>query len=232
MTPSQQRETSLSESISRKPKAAAIGATGTADRIVDAAYRCFDRYGVTKATMEDIASTAGVTRATVYKYFPSREHVLARIVALEIDKVNAELRARFVRRASIEESLTECLLLVVRAAARNHYLRGTLQSPEYLSTVADPRSDEHRRQRHWWSRLLDEAAQAGELAADLDRDQIVSWLTLAEQMLLIKIDALDISDRELRGFIQRMVVLPLLARSAAKPARAATSGGSKRGKAR
>lgn len=149
-----------------------------------------------------------------------------RIVALEIGKVNAELRRRFVRKEHIEESLTECLLQVVRAAAGNPYLRGTLQSTEYLSTVADPRSAEHRRQRHWWGRLLEDAAQAGELATDLDMDEIVSWLTLAEQMLLIKIDAREVSDRELRRFVRRMVVLPLLARSATKPERA-TSGGSR-----
>lgn len=206
----------LPESLPLSPSSTA---PDTATRIIEAAYRCFERYGLDKVTMEDIASAAGVTRATVYKYYPSREQVLARIVELEIGKVNEELRRRFVRREHIEDSLSDCLLLVVRAAAENPYLRGTLQSPEYLSTAADPRSETHRRQRHWWSRLLEDAATAGELATDLDMDEIVSWLTLAEQMLLIKIDARQMPDRELRAFIRRMIVSPLLPRSATKPAR-------------
>lgn len=207
----------------RSSKSAANSTTDTATRVIEAAYRCFERYGLAKTTMEDIASAAGVTRATVYKYYPSREQVLARIVELEIAKVNEDLRRRFVRRAHIEDSLTDCLLLVIRAAAQNPYLRGTLQSIEYLSTAADRSSPVHRQQRQWWSSLLDDAAKAGELAADLDMDEIVSWLTLSEQMLLIKVDAVTISDAELRRFIRRMVVLPLLARSTAKPARAVTT---------
>ena len=38
------------------------------ERIIRAAYLCFDRYGVRKTTIEDIAKTAGVSRPTVYKH--------------------------------------------------------------------------------------------------------------------------------------------------------------------
>ena len=34
---------------------------------LDAAETCFERYGVAKTTMEDIAKMAGVSRPTVYR---------------------------------------------------------------------------------------------------------------------------------------------------------------------
>ena len=42
-------------------------------RLMDAAEECFDRYGVVKTTMDDIAKTAGVSRPTVYRHFDDRD---------------------------------------------------------------------------------------------------------------------------------------------------------------
>src|SRR5256885_28246 len=37
------------------------------DRLMEAAEACFDKYGVAKTTMDDIAKVAGVSRPTVYR---------------------------------------------------------------------------------------------------------------------------------------------------------------------
>ena len=51
--------------------AAAPSDRGSArDRLLDAAERCLESCGVVGTTMEDIGRTAGVSRATVYRYFP------------------------------------------------------------------------------------------------------------------------------------------------------------------
>ncbi|MGJ8686180.1 MAG: TetR/AcrR family transcriptional regulator [Spongiibacteraceae bacterium] len=49
----------------------------TQQRIVDATIRCVKRWGVEKTSLNDIAKEAGVTRPTVYSYFPSRKDVIA-----------------------------------------------------------------------------------------------------------------------------------------------------------
>ncbi len=46
------------------------------DRIIGAANRCVDRAGVDKTTLSDVAAEAGVTRQTVYRYFPSLADLL------------------------------------------------------------------------------------------------------------------------------------------------------------
>jgi len=40
---------------------------------MDAAEACFDKYGIAKTTMDDIAKEAGVSRPTLYRWFPTRE---------------------------------------------------------------------------------------------------------------------------------------------------------------
>jgi AcrR family transcriptional regulator len=42
----------------------------THGRVVDAALRCLAREGLRGTTVDDIASDAGVSRATLYRAFP------------------------------------------------------------------------------------------------------------------------------------------------------------------
>ncbi|MEO6205047.1 MAG: TetR/AcrR family transcriptional regulator, partial [Mycobacteriales bacterium] len=46
------------------------------ERLLAAANRCIDRVGVAKATLSDVAAEAGVTRQTVYRYYPSLAELL------------------------------------------------------------------------------------------------------------------------------------------------------------
>jgi AcrR family transcriptional regulator len=49
---------------------------------VDAARRCFDRFGFEKTTISDVAAEAGVTRRTVYRYFENSDELLRAAFAL------------------------------------------------------------------------------------------------------------------------------------------------------
>lgn len=50
--------------------------TSPEERILDAARRCVDRWGLTKLTIDDVAVEAGVSRATLYRLFPGGKDVL------------------------------------------------------------------------------------------------------------------------------------------------------------
>jgi AcrR family transcriptional regulator len=69
--------------------------TPTEERILIAALGLIGRQGVQRLGMAQIADAAGVARGTLYRYFPSRDHVLA--AAADYDEV------RF--RAGLDEML-------------------------------------------------------------------------------------------------------------------------------
>jgi AcrR family transcriptional regulator len=71
-----------------------LGSTRTAvacDRILDAAGTLFADRGVESVGMKDIARTAGCSRATVYRYFESREALHAAYVHRHARAVNRQL---------------------------------------------------------------------------------------------------------------------------------------------
>lgn len=50
--------------------------TSPEERVLDAARRCVDRWGLAKLTIDDVAVEAGVSRATLYRLFPGGKDVL------------------------------------------------------------------------------------------------------------------------------------------------------------
>src|SRR3546814_12924134 len=49
-----------------------------ADAIVDAAARCFQRWGIARTRIEDIASEVGIVRPHIYRHFESKEAIVHR----------------------------------------------------------------------------------------------------------------------------------------------------------
>ena len=54
-------------------------AARTREAILEGALACFDRYGITSSTVEQIAREAGVTRGAVYHHFAGKREILRAI---------------------------------------------------------------------------------------------------------------------------------------------------------
>ncbi|MFJ2647614.1 TetR/AcrR family transcriptional regulator [Streptomyces sp. NPDC087420] len=54
-------------------------ATDRLTEVLDATYDCLARYGVRRTTMDDIASTMGVSRSAVYQYVNSKDDAFRRL---------------------------------------------------------------------------------------------------------------------------------------------------------
>ena len=195
------------------PVAARTDDNSTQERILRAAYDCFEQYGIGKTTIENIASRAKVSRPTVYKYYPSKEAILDEISVRETWRVNSEVRRRLVRSDDFAEFLADTLLLVIRLANENVYIRRMVESIEFQESVISPSSLMQQLQRTWWTNLFEQARVRGEIATDLEIDEMIYWLARAQAMLMLQVASPQIDDTEKRRFIRRFIVQPLLAGS-------------------
>ena len=79
----------------------------TRERLYDAALDVFRRDGVDRARVDDIARAAGVSRATFYFHFPSKDDVLLRRLSVSQTHISAELAA-LPPSATLREVLQRC----------------------------------------------------------------------------------------------------------------------------
>ena len=174
---------------------------------LDAAEACFERYGVHKTTMEDIAKMAGVSRPTVYRHFTDRETLIVAVVMRRARSLIAKTQAYIRRQETFEDQLVEGLLFLVRTGRKDPFVR-LLVNPEQLEfaqqilSATDAAVD---LTHEMWEPILKEAVDRGELNPALDFHAIARWLTLIELILVGRLD-LTPDDDEVREMLRTFLV--------------------------
>jgi len=88
-----------------------LAETGAQARILNAALRCFARYGYARTGMTDIAKEAGVSRTALYKIYPSLEEVFRALS----QRVNQGVRQAVIEAAAAKGDLATRLQAVIAA---------------------------------------------------------------------------------------------------------------------
>jgi AcrR family transcriptional regulator len=81
--------------------------------VLNAAKACYLRLGVAKTTAADIAAEAGVSRATVYRRFPSHEDIFIAVLARESLEMGETCSARLQGIEDPTEYVVEGMLIVL-----------------------------------------------------------------------------------------------------------------------
>jgi AcrR family transcriptional regulator len=78
-------------------------------RIVEVASKRFRQVGISKVTLDEIASELGMSKKTVYKFFPSKEELLAAVVHEMMNGLRAMVEGIVASNKSFTEKLPEIL---------------------------------------------------------------------------------------------------------------------------
>ena len=99
-------------------------------RIVEAATACLDRVGLAKTSLSDVAAEAGVTRQTVYRYFPSLADILSAVAIAGVEEFAGRMERHLASFGSAAEVAVESVVFAVRAVPDEPYLGLLLQAGE------------------------------------------------------------------------------------------------------
>jgi AcrR family transcriptional regulator len=107
---------------------------GARQRILEATYACVGRWGLSKTTVEDAAREAGLSRATVYRYFPGgRDELIDAVVSWQYLQFFGRLYEQVHGAASLEEVLERGLMFARRSLLEHEVLHKVLQTePDVL----------------------------------------------------------------------------------------------------
>lgn len=142
------------------------------EHIGTVASRLFQTAGYAQVTMEQIASRAGVSKRTLYKYFPVKEALLERMLESTLTGDLAERDFNAVEQAGFRTGVT----LLLRESAKWCERHADILLPyiRYKFASFDPgaAAGEDRGLLPVWAMLIESAQERGELRADLPPEQL------------------------------------------------------------
>ena len=147
------------------------------DRVIEAAAEVFARKGL-DAGIPEIAALAGVGKATVYRSFPSKEHLLAAVAAGRLGWV-----AEQITHALMDDDPAHAFeAVVVRIAERqadDGAVTGSLASDIHLPELDAARAT----MSSAWAALIDRGREAGVLRHDATVEDLRVLFTGISQVL-------------------------------------------------
>src|ERR1700741_4662180 len=149
------------------------------DEILEAAQRCFVRSGFHGASMQDICAEAGMSPGNLYRYFPSKEALVAGIA--ECDR--AELAQH-----SAAADLSHVFFAVLEGLAHHHFA----EKPNEQVLLCTEVMAEARRNpeiarisagfdaggKGWLADLVRSGSERGDIPRDVDFDGVVTMLMI------------------------------------------------------
>jgi AcrR family transcriptional regulator len=160
------------------------------EHFLNAAEACFDRYGVSKTTMDDIAKMAGVSRPTVYRHFDDRDTLILAVVMRRAYNLIGRAQKYIRRFKAFEDQLVEGLLFLVNTGRKDPYV-SLLVSPTHMdlaNQVLGASAAPVQLTYDMWKPIMEEAVERGELREDLDFRAIATWLTYLQLVLVGRLD--------------------------------------------
>lgn len=145
-----------------------------------AAMACFERWGVPRTRMEDIAKEAGIARTVLYRHFASKEALQQAVMVRHIERRAAELHRRVPRRGPAGPLILRALLAGITEPSGDRVSESVLgvEVVHDTATLVATSPAIAAAMHAYWEPYLRHAEQRGELRAGVTVDDAVRWLTM------------------------------------------------------
>jgi AcrR family transcriptional regulator len=180
--------------------------TDTRARLLDAAERCVDRYGLRRVSMADVASEAGLSRGSVYNWFDDRQALVDAVLERTAERFVASSEAAVDRRRTLVGQVAEAAVfitghlddeaLTLRLPGERESLFATLLTVRATTLV--------ERWVEFWLPRLAAAEHRGEVRPGLDQRRAAEWIVrLMLSFAVMPSATVDLTDADdVRAFVK------------------------------
>jgi AcrR family transcriptional regulator len=147
------------------------------ERLVNAAEVCFERFGLRRTTIDDVAREAKVSRSTVYRYFDGRGDLIVAAYMRESEQVNEKVKALMRQPGPFAARVVKTTLRSIESIRSGKYLPLML-TPEgaiLASKAVTASSAFYETSRETMGPFFDEAQANGEIRPDITLDDFIEW---------------------------------------------------------
>ena len=190
-----------------------VAARPVAVGILDAAEQCFERRGVRRTTIEDVAAEAGVSRVTVYRQVGNRDELVRAVLLRVTDRFIERALPKVVAAAGdLTEGVRELMVATVMAARRDNSLSLLFAAEEAGATGRPiPGATEPLIERFGAAVGHLDRHLPGRLRPDVTTDDAGEWVTRVVVSLLTVERAQPRDEPSLRRWVARFAVNALVA---------------------
>jgi AcrR family transcriptional regulator len=171
--------------LSKTAGAGVLPENSAAQRIVTAARRHFFAHGFRSVTMDDLAEELGMSKKTLYAFFPSKDALLRSVLLDKFRSVELDLdRVASASSTDVLDSLHQLLACVQRHAEEIQppFVRDIRrEAPEMFQLVQSRRRDVI--QRHF-GKILNEGRKAGIFRKDISTRLMIEILLGATEAIM------------------------------------------------
>jgi AcrR family transcriptional regulator len=96
--------------------------------LLDVTQECIDRFGPSKVALSDVASAAGVTRQTVYRYFANADELFNAAAVLASGGFLERMRKRVLEHEGLAERIVETLVVAIHEVPKDAHLDTVVRS--------------------------------------------------------------------------------------------------------
>jgi len=102
--------------------------------LLDVTRDCIERFGLSKVGLSDVASAAGVTRQTVYRYFADAEDLFNSAAVLASGGFLQRMRERVLQQQEgVAERMVETLVLAIDEIPKDAHLSTLVHSSDFFT---------------------------------------------------------------------------------------------------
>ncbi|NIJ36116.1 AcrR family transcriptional regulator [Sphingopyxis panaciterrae] len=181
----------------------------TQARILDAANQVIAKVGYARLRMDAVARGSGITRQTIYNYFPNKAQLAVAVLLREGSAVNDRAKQSLPGDLQGVELLSAAILALVDAARATPIFEGMFEegSVGYVNELAEHQQVIAHMMHDYWAPVIDRLAATGQVRADVPPDRLEWWLSFVYRSLLSR-PAEDLDDRAAMDRLVREFIAP------------------------
>ena len=92
------------------------------ERIIAATLACIEQFGSAKTTLSDVATELGVTRQTVYRYYPNLAELFAAVAQAGLADFVQRMQSHLATATTPAEAAIESVVFAIRAIPEEPYI--------------------------------------------------------------------------------------------------------------
>ncbi|WHU47151.1 TetR/AcrR family transcriptional regulator [Gordonia sp. L191] len=187
-------------------------ADATREKLLDAAYAQFCRFGIQRTSLEEVAKSAGTSRITIYRKFTNKEVLVEEVMLREFRRYLVQFLADIAPARTIAERLVLAFVSSYRAVSTNPLISGLQQTePTLLAGALGADGRLLATVAQFIAQQLRQEQRAGTLRADLDTDLTAEMMARISASFLTTPSALvDTDDDDQLADIARRYLVPML----------------------